>query len=71
MYSFTSSIGGKVSEVWSSVFGYYIILCSTYIFLGCAFAVDKEFFHAVGGYDAAMNIWGGENVEQSIRVGRM
>ena len=38
--------------------------------IGCAFAVDKEYFFAVGSFDAAMNIWGGENVELSVRVWR-
>ena len=37
--------------------------------VGCAFAVDREFFWEVGGYDDKMDIWGGENIEQSIRVG--
>ena len=36
--------------------------------VGCAFAVDREFFFEVGGYDEGMVIWGGENIEQSIRV---
>jgi len=36
--------------------------------LGCAFAIDREFFFAVGSYDKEMEIWGGENVEQSIRT---
>ena len=38
--------------------------------IGCAFAVDREYFFAVGAFDAAMNVWGGENVELSVRVWR-
>jgi len=36
--------------------------------IGCAFAVDRQFFFEVGGYDEGMVIWGGENIEQSIRT---
>lgn len=36
--------------------------------VGCAFAVDKEFFYEIGSFDEGMNIWGGENVEMSFRV---
>ena len=38
--------------------------------IGCAFAVDREFFFEVGAYDEGMLTWGGENIEQSIRVSR-
>ena len=38
--------------------------------IGCAFAIDREFFFASGGYDSKMAIWGGENVEMSVRVWR-
>ena len=38
--------------------------------IGCAFAVDRDYFFAIGAFDAAMNIWGGENVELSVRVWR-
>ena len=38
--------------------------------IGCAFAIDREFFFQSGSYDRDMLIWGGENVEMSIRVWR-
>ena len=38
--------------------------------IGCAFAVDREYFFTVGAFNAAMNVWGGENVELSVRVWR-
>ena len=38
--------------------------------IGCAFAIDREFFFASGSYDKQMLIWGGENVEMSVRVWR-
>ncbi len=38
--------------------------------IGCAFAIDREFFFASGAYDSKMMIWGGENVEMSVRVWR-
>lgn len=31
-------------------------------------AVDRTFFHSVGGYDPGMLLWGEEQVELSIRV---
>ncbi|XP_059095179.1 polypeptide N-acetylgalactosaminyltransferase 1-like isoform X1 [Tigriopus californicus] len=38
--------------------------------IGCAFAIDRDYFYASGSYDSQMKIWGGENVEMSVRVWR-
>ena len=35
--------------------------------VGCAFAVQKKHFFGIGGFDDAMNIWGGENIELAFR----
>ena len=40
----------------------------TPIMMGGLFAIDKEFFFASGAYDDQMMIWGGENVEMSLRI---
>ena len=40
----------------------------TPIIMGGLFAIDKEFFFASGAYDDQMMIWGGENVEMSLRI---
>ncbi|KAH9524897.1 Polypeptide N-acetylgalactosaminyltransferase 3 [Bulinus truncatus] len=36
--------------------------------VGTGFAIDKKFFFDIGGFDEAMMIWGGENLELSWRI---
>lgn len=36
--------------------------------LGCAMAIDRHFFFDLGAFDDGMFIWGGENIELSLRV---
>lgn len=35
---------------------------------GGIFAIDRQFFYEIGSYDEKMKIWGGENLEMSIRI---
>ncbi|KAK7009295.1 polypeptide N-acetylgalactosaminyltransferase 1 [Biomphalaria glabrata] len=36
--------------------------------VGAAFAIDKQYFLHLGGYDESMTVWGGENLEMGWRV---
>lgn len=38
---------------------------------GGLLAINRKYFHLTGEYDTAMEIWGVENIEMSIRVRRI
>ena len=38
--------------------------------VGCAFAIRRDYFFHIGGFDEGMDIWGGENIELPLRVSK-
>ncbi len=38
------------------------------VMVGCAHAIDRNYFFESGAYDEHMEIWGGENIEHSFRI---
>uniref|UniRef100_A0A8C3YDS2 Polypeptide N-acetylgalactosaminyltransferase like 5 n=1 Tax=Catagonus wagneri TaxID=51154 RepID=A0A8C3YDS2_9CETA len=36
--------------------------------IGGLFAINRHYFNEIGQYDKGMNLWGGENVELSLRI---
>ncbi len=42
--------------------------CRSPTHAGGLFAMDRNYFNELGGYDPGMQIWGGENFELSFKV---
>lgn len=49
--------------------GFFHITFRTPTMAGGLFAIDRSYFSEMGKYDPGLEIWGGENLELSFRVG--
>ena len=36
--------------------------------VGCALAINRDYFFSIGGFDEDMKIWGAENIELAFRT---
>ncbi|CAE7030114.1 GALNT14 [Symbiodinium natans] len=64
-----NAIGVKMMFDWTLFFNWFedgndIVPCMS----GGLFAIAKRWWHESGEYDYGMNMWGAENIEQSIRI---
>lgn len=51
----------------NNIYSFFFVRTPT--FAGGLFSISKAYFEKIGTYDDKMEIWGGENVEMSFRVG--
>jgi len=63
------AVGVKMMFDWSLMFNWFedgsdLVPCMS----GGLFAITKSWWHESGEYDYGMNMWGAENIEQSIRI---
>jgi polypeptide N-acetylgalactosaminyltransferase len=70
----SSGDGGRGIFDWNFIFHWIPRLedplkpVSTPIMLGCAFAIRRDYFFNLGGYDEQLMIWNGENYELSFKL---
>lgn len=65
----SNAVGIKMMFDWTLFFQWFedgndLVPCMS----GGLFAITRQWWHESGEYDYAMNMWGAENIEQSIRV---
>ena len=51
-----------------SVLYIYVDVSRSAVTVGTVWAMDRKWFHEVGGFDEGMQKWGGENLDLAVRV---
>ena len=58
---------GNLNMKWIDATDESLPYCESPIFAGSTFMISKSFYNELGGFDNGLEIWGGENIDLSVR----